>query len=223
MVTGILTLLILAIITYISIIGRIVPGTPWSMVDKDGPLLLGNQHALTLKRCAIISGFMSKGPCEVAFVDHKKRKVAWNNIREKIDAHLNSIPEFEPWVSIAREDSSSCMAYRREVRCRIPYKLNLLTISPMVVLATPYSNKMRLYCRGPPEGGCISGRSHNSYFYRGSIDVIPESLIFFPEEPFGVVPIPNDTQHFEIQLPDSSLILDAENGQWKVSRNAGNR
>jgi hypothetical protein len=100
----------------------------------------------------------------------------------------------------------------------------VLTISPILVLATPYPTEGPVQCVGTALGGCIrSNRSDTSYFYRDPIDIVPESLVFSPDVRIAVAAIPSNAQHFEIELPDSLLTLDANNGNWKVRRNARSR
>jgi len=205
--------------------GTILPGTPWSPVSKEGPLLLGNQRAQTLVRCAVVPAFMSKGPCEEAFVDHLNEKVAWLDVQEDVDAYLKRIPALAPWVGELRKDGTGVtMPYRREAPYRIPYRMHILTISPIVVLVTPNTNDQFNNCSAPEGEGCIpSPRTGAAFFYRAHIKAVSGSFVFSPDMPMEVTAIPSDSQHFEIKLPDSKLELVAENGNWKVQRNVRDR
>lgn len=205
--------------------GTIVPGTPWTTEKEEGPLLLGNQRAQTLRRCAVVPAFMSRGPCEEAFVDHKNDKVGWLDIQEGVDAYLKSIPVLAPWVGERRKDGPGFTTpYRREAPYRIPFKMHILTISPVVVLVAPNPNDQFNYCSVPGRQGCIpSPRTGAAFFYRDNIKVVPGSFVFSPDMPMEVTTIPSDAQRFEIRLPDSQLEMVAKNGAWEVQRNAHNR
>lgn len=201
--------------------GTIVPGTPWSQESYEGPLLIGDQHAKAFKRCSVAPPMMGRGHCELAFLDHQGEKVLWTDVQEQTDSYLKTIPALAPWVGELRSDGTGVsMPSRRERPYRVPYKLHILTISPIVVLAVPRSEGDLDSCGVPSLDGCIpSPRTGSAFYYQDNIKVVRGSFVFSPDSPLQVLAIPNDTEHFEIGLQDSYLALIAEKGTWRVRRN----
>lgn len=186
-------------------------------------MLLGNSRAETLSRCAVVPAYMSRGPCEKVFVNHRGEKVSARDLQEGIDSYLKSIPALAPWVGEIRKDGSGVTKpHRREAPYVIPYRMHILTISPIVVLAVPKSqNDQFNYCSVPGKQGCLSSpRTDAAFFYRGDIRVEPGTFWFSPDMPVGATVIPSDVKQFEILLPDSQLELVAIDGVWNVRRNA---
>lgn len=206
--------------------GTIVPGTPWTENVEMGPSLMGSQRAKVLRRCAALPSYMSRGPCEEAFVDHRHEKIPTLDIQEKIDTYLKKITALSPWVGEVRKNGTGVtMPYRREAPYIIPYRMHILTISPIVVLVVPKDkNDQFNYCGAPGKQGCLSSpRTGAAFFYRDVIKVAPGTFWFSPDMPVEANYIPNDAKHFEIRLPDSKIELVAKDGVWDIQRNVLNK
>ena len=199
--------------------GVIVPGTPWATTSEEGPLLMGNRHAEVVKRCSLFPPIMGRGSCEEAFVDHYESKVRWLYIRDQIDNYLPKVSPLAPWVG-EPNGLGITKPHRSAPPYVIPYRMHILTISPIIVLAVPKVEDKRInYCSVPGRQGCISSpRTGAAFFYKGNINIVPGSFWFSPDLPVGVSYVPDAAQNYNIELPDSRLELVAEKGEWKVTR-----
>lgn len=196
--------------------GVIVPGTPWSSTNYIGPLLPGNNHAAVVQRCATVGHFMSNGPCELAFVDHRKQKVLWMDVRKAIDEYLPKIAPLAPWL-VPNERVSNVP--------RSPFELHILTISPVVVLAVPRQAPIPGaddYCGGPIyQSGCMPTERLRlgSYWYRRNPMIGSGSFWFSPTLSSGVTFLPDNARTYTIELPDSRIELAAHGNEWSIQRN----
>lgn len=203
--------------------GTVIPGTPWSRTDYTGPQLFWLNRAAVVTRCAAVSGFMSRGPCEYAFVDHRGQKVLWTDVQNAIDEYLPKVALLAPWVG-ARPGALS----------RSPYELHILTISPIVVLAVPRRDPSPFeddYCGGEIyKNGCIPTRKMplGSYWYQRDPLIGAGSFWFSPTLSSGVTFLPDDALTYTIELPDSHIKLVAkpniktihQGNVWSIDRYA---
>jgi hypothetical protein len=193
--------------------GTIVPGTPWELANYRGPELLETNGAYVVSRCAAISTFMSKGPCELAFIDHLGNKVLWVEVQRAIDEYMPKV------VSLVKSEKSSEASLSK-------YEFHILTISPVVVLALPRREYLPFedsYCGGQIYvNGCIPSKQTSGYWYlhttvrRGPPEhgrvmaVGAGSFWFSPELDSGVHFLPDDSLNYTIELLESRIQLTAK-------------
>lgn len=179
--------------------GTIIPGTPWKEQDAIGPGLLDTDRARVVERCAALPQFMSNGPCELGFVDQHGTIVEWLRIQADIDRFIHE-------NHILTEDRTGGR-----------YKLYLLTISPLVIMAVPIVKGEWIYCSAPLREGCIiSAAGYGGYFYSTRVPVRGGTFWFSPD--LGARRSEISGESTELKLADSILHLKTQDGFWEVSR-----
>lgn len=196
-------------------------GIVWEDTKWQGPVIDGNRSAAVVQSCsAMPQGLSDVGYCRRAFVDHMGRKVdVSRDVQGVLNAHVINVKEIAPWVAVPQTYGSP-RAARNE---RLPYRLHILTISPLVVLAVPRDQTDSDYCSGNIfVQGCLPSEKFilEPYWWLRTPKVRPNSFWFTPEMPSTVQYLPNDKQKHTIDLKDSTLVLIAKDGNWEVARNA---
>jgi hypothetical protein len=188
--------------------GVIIPGTPWSDVEALGPMLFNGDRAKVIERCAIIPPYMSRGRCEIGFIDQNKTVIRSLDIQHDVDAFIK---QFNP----------SGLLNNRKTATQ--YKMYLLTISPVVVLAVPKSADDEIYCGVSHSRGCIQSTTDaGSYFYLSLIKALAGSFWFAPDIKQTVSYLPDNSENIQIDLPDSKIMFVPVNGGWSINRSATN-
>ncbi len=166
-----------------------------------GPMIKGNTPSSASKKCSYTP---AGDTCEIFFRDHQGQNLRANSIRDKIDNQLLKIKIFDTWTGLKQK-----VGY-------FPYKLYLLTISPIVVMVTPASPPTNDYC-------------HNQYLtsklifpvcyqYLESPKVMPGSFIFSTDVLNKLFYIPDDAEKFEVSIKDTKLELAKSGKEWIVVR-----
>jgi hypothetical protein len=161
--------------------GVIVPGTPWqARPEFKGPMLFDGVRSQAFWRCAAIDQVMSKGPCEIGYLNQRNEVVRLGAIEEEINKFLP-------------------VAQLKE-----PIRLYILTISPTVVLAVP-GRKTSTECYGTSyQAGCQEYEGHTFNF--GSTPEIGDNSYWFsPTLKIGPFTIPKSDE-FYIHIPDSETV-----------------
>lgn len=190
----------------------------WKEIRNDGPLLSENRTARLFRSCRS-GGPMSDAPrCDYAFLDQYGEFVdIRRDIRDVIDDYLAQIPFLVDWATEKQRYGYSAPKTRQP----FPYRIHILTISPVVVLAVPASDKPPpCYGNEMFSVGCWqAARFHPvPYLYKGSPRVVEGSFWFIPSSSKAVTWLPNGVKSYRIPLGDSELSLHEENGHWAVQR-----
>lgn len=150
------------------------------------------------------------------FRDHTGKEIDTQTIRKTIDAYLPKVKPFEQWVLIAKSQSE-----HSRYTSKFPYKLHLLTISPIVVLVVPISPSERFGCNGQSgrDGYISSGLLLPAcYRYLEPPSVAQGSFWFSPEDATGIHYLPDEKDSITIQVNGSSVDLAKSDGHWLVMR-----
>lgn len=220
---SVFTTIFVACVCMLTACGVIVPGTPWKDTGASGPVIAGGQRAQKMIRCAAFEQFMSSGPCEEAFIDDQNNYLMLREVRDSADAVLGELDATKRWVGKKREGLSG---YDRPSRTKppytLPYRMHLLTISPIVVLVVPEVDGVKQkpnYCSVPDKEGCtFSPSTDAAFFYKERPKITPGSFWYSPTFEPGAHPIDVNNPKVVINLPRAALILIAQNGEWSVVR-----
>lgn len=199
--------------------GCAVPGFIWSETNWEGPLAWGSVRAKVMKKCdSGPSGFSDVTNCKWAFVDHRGTKVdASEDVQKLLDDFMPQVEILKPWVMIPH-DGGSLSAPERS---RVPYRLHIVTVSPVVLLAVPIQHGETDYCAGPwVKQGCIPSRrfSLEPYWYKKPPRAVEGAFWIAPCLGVKSKKIESATTEVFIPLPDSRLRLQPKDGFWAISR-----
>lgn len=199
--------------------GCAFPGLIWSHKGIDGPLILGNKLAERLEKCDTgPSGISDVTYCKHAFVDHQGRKVdVVDDIQRRLDDFLALVPSIKPWVKVDQPPGSP----RAPMSTRLPFRLHILTISPVVVLAVPRDASDTDYCSGRFfVQGCLPSRKLDTepYWYKRPPKAVDGAFWFSPELGIAEKAVSRGVNTYEIELPGSVVKLTRTDSAWAVSR-----
>jgi len=156
--------------------------------------------------------------CDYAFVDQTGELVdIRRDVRDVIDDYLARLSFVAPWATEKQGYGYSAPKTSK----RFPYRIHVLTISPVVVLAVPAVDATPP-CYGPEmfAVGCWPAARFSlvPYLYKQRPKVAGGSFWFMPASSNGITWLPNDAKSYSIPLQDSVLTLNEENGSWAVQR-----
>ena len=169
---------------------------------------------------------MSAGPCHIGFKVHSEKIIELNDIQNELDKFMWNNPAFRPWVVPPEYKGARSWPWNRS---RFPYQLHLLSVDPTVFLAVPQnSDDSRNHCRRTDyQAGCYSGhRFRDEPFQTNSTPrFVAGSFWFAPSLDMATHAIPDGVRHYTIELPNSRIDLNANDGIWGIERyeGAGNR
>lgn len=204
-----------------------MPGLIWMETPYQGPLIAGNNYAPVVQKCDSGSrGISDVIYCDSAFVDHHGNRVDITlDVRNKIDDYLIKVEPIEPWVIQTRtftDYMGKKQTYKdAKERSRLPYRLHILTISPVIVLAVPRDKNDSEYCAGRMfKEGCLrtARLKLEPYWYKRNPKVADGSFWFSPTFTKTITYLPKEAHSYAIDLQDSRLELINEDGEWKITR-----
>jgi hypothetical protein len=191
----------------------------WESKPWQGPLIEGNRYAAVVERCEMgPRGISDVIYCDRAFVDHNGKKVNVAQLKDSIDAFLPKVAPLIPWVKVDHGDKLSPRAPQRG---RIPYRLHILTISPLIMLAVPDKDPRRSYCSGHIfERGCMPTAKLDlePYWWKLTPNVQFGTFWFSPELDVKMVPLPEGRAQHVIAAGNSNIELNRQGETWLVSR-----
>ncbi len=204
-----------------------VPGVLWKDTPWQGPLIAGNQSANLQERCDLTQVFMSDSTrCDRAFIDHNGRRVDVTvDVRDVIDDYLDHVPELAPYIGQRRTDFKSGESPWQSPRKGSPFRVYILTISPIIVLAVPRANFQEdydeLYCTANIFArGCLptSRLSLCPYWYKGAPRVRAGSFWFSPALPGSSIAVPEGLSEYAIKVGSDQVLLRNDGTHWTVTR-----
>jgi hypothetical protein len=194
------------------------PGLVWRQAniggDVVGALNVGNARPPVQERCGT-PPFMSptNAPvCAYAFVDSAGRRVDIFDLRDRIDAIAETLPQLSPWINKVRD---------RKDETLFPYRMYLLTVSPAIVLIVPRPRTQRHeFCGFLLRTGCIQSQSFrgNDYWFRGNPSIQAGAFWFNADDRGPIELVANVEATVTVTSGAASLRLVPSNGQWIVSR-----
>jgi len=204
-----------------SLIACAVPGILWETTKWEGPLIEGNKRAAVVQRCDLgPRGISDVTFCDRAFVDHNGTKVdVTRDVRDAIDSSLSKVEPFVPWVKVPKPYGSPSAPERG----RLPYRLHILTISPLIVLAVPRDKDDTDYCAGNVfVEGCLptAKLSLEPYWWKRGPKVRAGSFWFSPDLSVLSQYLPDGQTSHIINLKGSRIDLAANGDVWHVKRYA---
>jgi hypothetical protein len=194
------------------------PGLVWRQADINGDVVgvlnVGNTRLPVQQRCGT-PRFMSPvtAPvCAYAFVDSNGRRVDIFDLRDRIDAIAETLPQLHPWINKVGD---------RKDEKLFPFRMYLLTVSPAIVLIVPRPQSERYEpCGFLLRTGCIQSQSFrgNSYWFRGNPSIHEGAFWFNADERGPLVLVPSTQEAVLVASGGASVRLVPSNGQWTVSR-----
>jgi len=191
-------------------------GMSWEPLQFQGPLIEGNKRARSFISCDDRPIGLSDGHyCLIAVEDHVGRKLETSNdISEVINSYLAAVPRLAPWAP----DSRGNMRYGNPSG-RIPYAMHLLTISPLVVLAVPrVQGDVSDWCNGARQGCIVVRGVQEIVSYQNPPPIREGSFLFSPDLKITGLDVSSRESRIAVPLKTSALVLTANAGTWKVSR-----
>lgn len=175
-------------------------GMVWREIDWPGALVEGNLRPNIVRSCDTVSLAIADSKyCEVAFVDHRGRRLRVYELLKLIEDYRANIPAIATFKGVTS------------------YRYYLLTISPVVVMAVP--GEFRRSCNGSLNNGCLDDNRAPLNF-RDRPEVLANSFWFSPDLNIPGHPIENGAQTLVIPLGSSRLELTSDGKVWDVRRNA---
>jgi hypothetical protein len=203
-----------------------IPGTPWELrKDFIGPKFSDGSDSKVYWRCESGFRFMSHGgPCHIAFESNDGEKIELDDVLNELDNYMWKNTEFRQWVVPPDHKGVRSSPWNS---AEFPYQIHLLTVNPTVFLAVPkrkddYHNR----CRSTSyQTGCYSGHLfYDEPFQTNSRPrFIPGSFWFAPSFDMSTHQIPANAAQYTIQLPSSSINLNAVDGFWTIERSKGKK
>lgn len=199
-----------------------VPGAFWTDTPWQGPLILGDQRARVQQRCDLTQEFMAESTrCDHAFIDQTGNRVdVTTEVRDPIDEYLDRVPELAPYAARRRTESKGWESGKAS-----PFRIYVLTISPVVVLAVPRANNQEdydeRYCTAKIyDRGCLptSRLASSPYWYKGAPRVRAGSFWFSPALQGGSVAVPDNASEYTIEVGKERVLLRGDGMYWKVTR-----
>ncbi|WP_029524287.1 hypothetical protein [Polaromonas glacialis] len=182
---------------------------------------MGNDLARIIEKCDLGPGFMSDVTrCKLAFVDFRGSKIDVNDdVQKLLDDFMPQVAKLKPWVKVERLNRSP----EASLGTRLPYRLHILTVSPVVLLVVPREPNDTEYCAGRGlEEGCIRSRVFDlePYWYKRQPRVAEGSFWVAPALGVTFKQIDTSAGHAFIDLKDSRLRLASRGGAWCITREA---
>lgn len=196
-----------------------MPGIIWKKTEYSGPLVSGKNSAEVLNKCDMAPAFMSDVvACNWAFVDSRGRKVdVTDDVQKVLDDFMPQVDRLRPWVKVATGYGSPDSPSHQV----LPYRLHLVTISPVVLLVVPWqTGDTRASCSRWPKDGCIPSRRFDfePYWYHRELKVAPGAFWVIPSLGVASNTIDDITGDVVLELPDSRIRLTPVQGVWSASR-----
>lgn len=191
-------------------------GIIWHDSRWPGALVEGNRRPNTVYSCAEVSLAIADSKyCEWAFVNHEGRKLdVDNDVVNVIDAYLANVTSLSSWANIDKQPQYP-----------VPYRVYILTISPIVVMGVPIEKgdgrSSSFGCiEGLGDGCLLSKKLRIPYRFVARPEVQPGSFWFSPDLRTPEQQIPNGAQDVVIPLGSSRLELRSDGNKWEVRRNS---
>jgi hypothetical protein len=189
-------------------------GMYWSPLQFQGPLIEGNKRARSFISCDDRPmGISDSHYCVVAVEDHTGRKVNTDDIGESVNMYLGAIPQLAAWAPDARGNGHGSYGF--------PYTLHLVTISPVVVMAVPHGKgDIVENFNGGRDGGIVVRALQEEMRYRNPPPIRAGSFLFSPDLKIASREISAYDSRVELPLGTSVLVLTADDGVWKITRDS---
>lgn len=185
--------------------------TSWNPTTGTGPYLSGTSFARVFQKCEqrLMDGARQ---CKIAFEDEagKKHEVFHDLVRELDDLVLK-IPEAATWQ---RTNSSPA-------EIKVPYKLFLVTLSPIIVIAVPAPPVATEPCwSDAPHGNCLRSyvAANNSYSLSTTIPVVSGTLWLSPLSTSPRNFVPTETGEYDIPVDGINAKLIRQGDNWQFVR-----
>ena len=201
--------------------GCATPVLVWNKTEHSGPIAFGKVRADVLAKCDMSPAFMSDVvACEWAFVDlHGKRIDVESDVQAVLDDFMPSVGPLRQWVKVANDRGSPASPSGNVV----PYRLHLITISPVVLLAVPRQpSQDHVWCTRWPRDGCIPSRRFDleTYLYHAEPAVAKGAFWIVPSQGISSKTVNDVFNDVFLDLPDSRIRLTPVKSVWQVSREA---
>jgi hypothetical protein len=156
--------------------------------------------------------------CEYAFVTHTGQRLrVVEDVEEVIDEYLARIPSLAGWAGPQRGALRWSPQYRY---VGFPYRLYLLTVSPIVIMVVPIAKAPpAAFCGEGIRDGCLRSKKLDEPIrFLAAPEIQPDSFWFSPDLKTPERRIPNDETHVVIPLGSSKLDLTSNGTKWEVRR-----
>jgi hypothetical protein len=197
-----------------------VPGIFWEKSEYQGPIIAGSVRADVFSKCDLgPSGLSDVVRCKWAFVDSQGQKInVSKDVLQHLDDYVLQVPLLKPWVKVPQSRGSP----RASETGLVPFRLHLITISPVVLLAVPRQvTDPRDWCSGRYfEQGCLPSSVFDlePYWYKRRPRAIEGSFWVIPSQNRPMELIKKVDVDVLLELADSKLRLSPRDGFWLVTR-----
>lgn len=192
----------------------------WFKSDKvKGPRIgPNNARAEVLHRCTASNGIFNiyssnaGGSCISAFKGPSGALIEMANVRQSVDAHLRTLEDFSTW-QLKSTGSSSFY--------RAPFSFYLLTVNPVIVLATRTPDrKYSSGCEGPMRGSpCASSSLIQEGFGWEELPIATDVAYWFaPGHTKGKTEIHLADLPLRISVPGATALIGMRDGRWYFER-----
>ncbi|MRW92048.1 hypothetical protein GJ699_18805 [Duganella sp. FT80W] len=183
----------------------------WKPIEGAGPYLSEGVFAKAFQKCE--QRLMDGAPqCRIAFEDEfGNKQEVFHDLVSELDRLVLKIPESNTW---GRTRSVP-------VEVKVPYKLFLVTISPIIIIAVPAPQLKTEACwSDAPRGQCLRSYTayNNGYSLSNSIPIVDGSVWLSPATTKSVHPIPSGVDEYAFPLDGIDAKLIQEDGIWKFFR-----
>lgn len=203
------------VLTVVATLGLLVDcvslDTSWTPTAGTGPYLSGTSFARVFQKCEqrLMDGARQ---CKIAFEDEAgKKHEVFHDLVSELDDLILRIPEAAAWQ---RTKSSAA-------EIKVPYKLFLVTLSPIVVIAVPAAPVTTEPCwSDAPRGNCLRSyvAANNSYLLSTTIPIVAGTFWLSPLRTASRNFVPTDSDEYKFPLDGVNAKLIRQGDSWRFVR-----
>lgn len=185
--------------------------TSWTPINGAGPYLSGTSFARVFQKCE--QRLMDGAPqCKIAFEDEAgKKHEVFHDLVGELDDLVIRIPEAATWK---RTMGSPVMI-------KVPYKLFLVSFSPIIVVAVPAPPLVTEHCwSDAPRGNCLRSyiAANGGYSLSTTIPAVAGTLWLSPLSTSPGNLVPAEMDEYKLPLDGVNAKLIREGDSWRFVR-----
>lgn len=185
--------------------------TSWVLTTGAGPYLSGTLFARVFQKCEqrLMDGARQ---CKLAFEDEAgKKHEVFHDLISELDDLVIKIPEANAW-----EKTKSSPA-----EIKVPYRLFLVTLSPIIVVAVPAPPLVTEQCwSDAPRGNCLRSyiANNNGYSLSTTIPVVAGTLWLSPLSTASRNLVPTGVDQYDFPIAGVNAKLIRQGDSWRFVR-----
>lgn len=180
-----------------------------------GPIIEGERRADAFKSCD--AGTTEARPCKILIVDRDGKELdTKKDVADVVDAFLPNVSALAAWAPVRQTLGASVPDFRGTF---VPYRLHLLTISPIVILVNLLEKaEQQETCNGAKSDCIYSDALKMTLAVKDPPKIQLGSFWFSPDLKISHQLLPHGRIRHSICLGSSVLELLADGETWKVRR-----